>query len=209
MTATPLRRRWDAPALMVTALVMAGLLAGCGGRSVSSSTAAQRASSPPSAPGAAHRGVAKPGAQYTVGQTATVGYVPSGSLSNTPLTTLEITVKAIQRGTLADFKDVQLDAQQRAGTPDYVTLKIVNTGSEPADGDTVTASIQGVDNTGSLNDDLSIIGDFPRCNDTSTGATIAPGKSLSTCLIFMVPGGISKVAYIGTEAYINSPLTWK
>src|SRR5579884_1549559 len=99
MTSASLRRRLGAPAVIVAAL-----LAGCGGSS-SSSTSPPASSSAASAPAAAAPGgVAKPGAAFAVGQTATVAYVRSGSLSNKPLTTLAITVQAIQRGTLADFK---------------------------------------------------------------------------------------------------------
>ena len=31
------------------------------------------------------------------------------------------------------------------------------------------------------------------------------GSSYSNCLTFLVPGGINKVAYTSTDAYINSP----
>ncbi len=66
-----------------------------------------------------------------------------------------------------------------------------------------------MDNTGNTEQSLTIIGDFARCNDASSEKPIAPGQSLNTCLIFLVPGGITKVAYTGTEDYIGSPVTWK
>jgi hypothetical protein len=34
------------------------------------------------------------------------------------------------------------------------------------------------------------------------------GSSYNNCLTFLVPGGINKVAYTGTDAYISSPVTW-
>jgi hypothetical protein len=34
------------------------------------------------------------------------------------------------------------------------------------------------------------------------------GSSYDNCLTFLVPGGIGKVVYTGTDAYINSPVTW-
>jgi hypothetical protein len=153
--------------------------------------------------------VAKPGASFAVGQAATVNFIPPSQNTKTPVTRLQVTVQSIQKGTLADFKNVQLDAQQRAGTPTYVQVKIANTGSKPAQSDTAAADIEGIDNTGNTTQSLTIIGDFARCNDPSSTKPIDPGKSLQTCLIFLVPGGINKVAYTGTEDYIGSPVTWK
>jgi hypothetical protein len=34
------------------------------------------------------------------------------------------------------------------------------------------------------------------------------GQSYDNCLTFLVPGGITKVAYSGTDDYISSPVTW-
>lgn len=196
------------------ALVLAAMIVGCGSSNSSSSSAssaqaASPASSASAAPASAPGAVAKPGASFAVGQAATVAFIPPSQNTKTPVTRLQVTVQSIQKGTLADFKNVQLDAQQRAGTPTYVQIKVANIGSKSAKSDTVAADIQGVDNTGNTEQSLTIIGDFARCNDSSSEKPIAPGKSLQTCLIFLVPGGINKVAYTGTEDYISSPVTWK
>jgi hypothetical protein len=202
MAHTSARRRLLAPALLAVAL------GGCGGSSSSSSPPASPSSA--STPAAeTPNGVAKPGATFAVGQPALVDFIPPSQLTKTPVTRLRITVRSIEKGTLADFKDVQLDAQQRAGSPVYVKVDITNAGSKPAQSDTVTADLQGIDNTGNTEQSLTIIGDFQRCNDSSSQAPIGPGKSLSTCLIYLVPGGIDKVAYTGTEAYISSPVIWR
>ena len=204
-------RRWRVAA---AALVLAVLLAACGGGSSSSPTSSAQAAAPSSSSSSssaapASTAVAKPGASFGVGQAATVNFIPPSQNTKTPVTRLQVTVQSIQKGTLADFKNVQLDAQQKAGTPTYVQVKIANIGSKPAKGNTAAADIEGVDNTGNTEQSLTIIGDFARCNDPSSQKPIAPGKSLQTCLIFLVPGGINKVAYTGTEDYIGSPVTWK
>jgi hypothetical protein len=31
---------------------------------------------------------------------------------------------------------------------------------------------------------------------------------MHTCLTFLVPGGIKKVGYTGTQDYIDTPVTW-
>jgi hypothetical protein len=206
-------RTWRVAA---AALVLAVLLAACGGSSSSSPTSSAQAAAPSSSSSSssssaapASTAVAKPGASFGVGQAATVNFIPPSQNTKTPVTRLQVTVQSIQKGTLADFKNVQLDAQQKAGTPTYVQVKIANIGSKPAQSDTAAADIEGVDNTGNTEQSLTIIGDFARCNDASSEKPISPGKSLQTCLIFLVPGGISKVAYTGTEDYIGSPVTWK
>ena len=204
-------RKWHATAV---AVVLAGVLAACGASSSSSSTATDQANASAStssspAPTTSSGAVAKPGASLSVGQPATVNFIPPSQDTKTPVTRLKVTVQSIQKGTLDDFKNVQLDAQQRAGTPTYVQVKIANVGSKPAKSDTAAADIEGVDNTGNTEQSLTIIGDFTRCNDPSSEKPIPPGESLQTCLIFLVPGGINKVAYTGTEDYIGSPVTWK
>lgn len=166
------------------------------------STAAASSSTSSGAP-------AKPGASFAVGQAAIVNFQPSAQESGPPTTRLMVTVDSIKKGTLADFNGIQLDASEKAGLPEYVTLHVTNVGSKPAEGDDITADIQGVDNTGNLQSAVVFLGDFPKCNDTSTQAPVAPGKSLGTCLTFLVPGGITKVAYTGDDDYEGTPVTWK
>ena len=197
-------------------LAAAALLAACGGSASSSSSST--ASAPPAAGASggsaasgsgSAAGVAKAGASFAVGQAATVNYTPASAISGPPAAKLLVTVESIEKGSLDDFKGVDLDASQKAGLPQYVKVKITNRGPKSVVGDAVAADVQGIDNTGNTAQSITFIGDFPRCNDVSTQKPVAPGSSLETCLTFLVPGGISKVAYTGTEDYISSPVTWK
>jgi hypothetical protein len=70
-------------------------------------------------------------------------------------------------------------------------------------------SIAGVDDTGATQQSTVTIGEFPRCEDKEPPKPFSRGKTVETCLIFLVPGGITKAAYTGTEAYVTSPVTWK
>jgi len=215
-----------ASAATLAAILAAGLAAlvtGCGssGNSSSAGTGANAAatsaaastssaaagSSSKTTPAGASPAPAQPGASLAIGQTATVRFAPLASITKVT-STLRVTVESVQRGTLADFNGIQLDASEKAGTPDYVTVAITNVGPAAVSSDDASADIQGVDNTGNTQQSVTFIGDFPRCNDTSTGASLAPGHALHTCLTFLVPGGITKVAYTGTEDYENSPVTW-
>jgi hypothetical protein len=197
--------------LPVVLMLGVTVLAGCGGGQ--SSTAAPPSKPAGSAPATstAAGGVAAPGAKFTFGQTAELAFQSStASGANGPTYKVAVTVQAPQQGTLADFKGVQLDASEKAGTPDYVQVKITNLGPGTLDTSSSDPSVelQGVDNTGSLQDSVTFIGDFPRCNDATPPAHWAVGQTFSTCLTFIVPGGINKVGYIGTENYINSPVEW-
>jgi hypothetical protein len=44
--------------------------------------------------------------------------------------------------------------------------------------------------------------------DADTPNPLRAGQSFQTCLRYLPPGGITKVAYTGTNAYETSPVTW-
>jgi len=223
----------------LTALAVAStaaVLAGCGGSSSSSSSAAAAATAVPAAvtsttatsttatgttatstaasqPTGASSGLAAPGASFAPGQSATVPYqVTESNGANGPTYKLGITVQSIDRGTLADFNGIQLDAAQKASTPYYVRLRMTNLGPgalKTSDNDPA-GQIEGVDKTGQPQDSVTfLLGTFPRCPDNDTPRPFKDGQSFSTCLTFLVPGGITKVAYTGPpQSYYDSPVTW-
>jgi hypothetical protein len=159
---------------------------------------------------AAAGGLTPPGTKLAVGNTALVAYDPDYS-SNSAKQRLKITVESIEKGSLADFHGISLDATEKAGTPYYVKVQITNVGSGnvSADNNDPGNQIQGMDRTGHPQDSVTFIGDFPRCNDNAAPTPMPPGKSFATCLTFLVPGGITAAAYIGDSGYFNSPVTWK
>jgi hypothetical protein len=223
---------------VLAALVVAStgaILAGCGGSgstagSTTSSSAAGGASAvaaaTPVAPTstasvspAGGRGtgasspVAQPGATFAAGQGATVPYqvtLPNGA--DGPSFKLRIAVESIQRGTLADFSGIQLDADQKASTPYYVRVRMTNLapGALNTSDNDPAGAVQGVDKTGQPQDAVTfLLGTFPRCPDANTPNPLKPGQSFDTCLTFLVPGGITKVAYTGPpQSYYDSPVTW-
>lgn len=202
-------------------LATAGLAAGvaaCGGSSSSSSSQAPApatpapaasttasSSAPASTKTSSASGPVAPGTKLAVGSSATVRYTP---LSHATPSTLKVTVQSLERGTLDDFKGLQLDATQKAATPVYVKVKVTNLGPGTIDADATSAAIEGVDSTGNTAQSVTFIGTFPRCPDHQSTTQMPSGSSYSSCLTFLVPGGINKVAYTGTDAYINSPVTW-
>ena len=199
------------------------ILAGCGGSSSASSSANATATpaavtstasvSPAGGPAGASSGLAAAGAAFAAGQSATVPYqVTESNGANGPTYKLSITVRSIERGTLADFNGIQLDAEQKASTPYYVRVRMTNLGPgtlSTAENDPA-GQIQGLDRTGQPQDSVTfLLGTFPRCPDNDTPNPFKPGQSFSTCLTFLLPGGITKVAYTGPpQSYYDSPVTW-
>jgi hypothetical protein len=180
-------------------------------QAVTASTSSTSASSTSAAP-ASSSGVVAPGTKLAVGKTALLAYQsPSDFSTKPPTQRVKVTVESIVKGSLADFKGIQLDAAQKAGTPFYVKVRITNAG--PGDltaGDNdPSVQIEGIDDTGQAQQSVSFIGDFPRCNEGSPPTHMTSGKGFDTCLTFLVPGGIKAAAYTGTEAYDTSPVTWK
>jgi hypothetical protein len=216
-------------ARVMTALAVASVtavLAGCGGSSSTSGSATAAAPATAAAvtstvsastaggkPAGASSRLAAPGAKLAAGQSATVPYQTTKSNgANGPTYKLSITVESIERGTLADFNGIQLDADQKASTPYYVQVRLANLGPgtlNTSDNDPA-GQIQGVDKTGQPQDSVTfLLGTFPRCPDHDTPKAFKPGQSFSTCLTFLVPGGITKVAYTGPpQSYYDSPVTW-
>jgi hypothetical protein len=191
----------------VTSTTVAGTPPTSSTPAASSTLATSPATTPVSTtPGAS--GLTAPGTALTAGQTATVYYTP-------PLTTgkkfmLKVTVESIQKGTLADFNGIQLDAAQKASTPEYVKVRLsdLSPGNASASNNDPSVAINGVDNTGQQQQSVTFFGTFPRCNAVSAPQPFTRGKSFETCLTFLLPGGITKAAWIGTDSYINSPVTW-
>ena len=201
-------------------------IAGCGSSSSSSSTtqASAPAATPTTASTAATTstgttsstassapGTTGPGTALALGQTATVPYQPdSGGPTNKPTYRLEVTVTAIEPGSFSDFNGIKLDAAEKAGTPFYVKAKFTNVGSGDAGREGgLSVNVQGVDKTGETQSSVTFFGSFPRCEDKEPPKPFTHGKSFETCLVFLVPGGITKAAYTNGEAYITSPVTWK
>ena len=210
------------------AVALAAALAACGGgsatgattsaKTASATTAAQAAAtettgtstSAKSRPGDVPppAAVTPPGTKLSVGQTAQVAYHPAGAIGSAKSSKLKVTVQSFEKGSLSDFNGIKLDAAQKAATPYYVKVHVVNLGPAAVDVDGTAAAIEGVDSTGSNQSSVTFIGSFPRCPDAASTTPIPAGKGYDDCMTFLIPGGIKAVSYNGTDAYIDSPVTW-
>ena len=156
-------------------------------------------------------GTTAPGSSLAVGDTATVPYQPVGAdQSAKPKFTLQVTVSALEKGSLSDFNGIKLDATEKASTPVYIKVKIANDGpGDAGSGGNPSVNIEGVDTSGETQQSVTFFGDFPRCEYVEPPKPFTKGKSFTTCLTFLIPGGIAKAAYTGTEKYVLTPVTWK
>ncbi|HYB27919.1 MAG TPA: hypothetical protein VEF89_14975 [Solirubrobacteraceae bacterium] len=206
--------------LAMSAVLMTLTLGACGssgGSSSSASTSSAGAtpvgsstatSTPTATNSAAKSGITAPGTGLAVGQTATVTYTPLTSSGNGKPRTLKVTVASLRTGSSADLKGVDLSGAPKGALPQYATVTVTNLGPLSIDVDGTSDAIQGIDHGGNQQSPVSFIGDFPPCDQNSSTTPVAVGASFHTCLTYLVSGGITKVAWTGTDDYMNSPVTW-
>jgi hypothetical protein len=203
----------------LAAVALSGTLAACGSsspRTASNATATEAAAQTPASPSSTTattsssepHGNAAPGTKLAVGQSAKVPFTPAGSTGTSKSSTLLITVKSFEKGSLSDFNGLRLDANEKASTPYYVKVHVTNLGPRAIDVDSSAAAIEGVDSTGNNQSSVTFIGEFPRCPDAASTKPLATGRGYDDCLTFLVPGGIKQVSYNGTSDYIDAPVTW-
>ncbi|MBV9804847.1 MAG: hypothetical protein JO130_16725 [Solirubrobacterales bacterium] len=96
----------------------------------------------------------------------------------------------------------------KGAVPRYATVTVTNLGPASIDVDSTSDAMQGIDHGGSQQDPVSFIGAFPPCPQNSSSTPVAADQSFRTCLTYLVSGGITKVAYTGTDSYTTSPVTW-
>ena len=183
-------------------------------------TAASSAPASSPAPATAD-GLTPPGTHLAIGQTATLGWVPA-EIDLKPGAhkglMIQVTVKSIEKGSIADFANVQLDATQKKETPYYVKVHFtaLDSAAPPSDSDPAI-TIDGIDDRGQTQSSLIFLGKFDRCDDATVPKPFTKGKSYDTCLTYLVPGGgsIQKMQWAngpsnGTDvsAYFDKPVVW-
>lgn len=157
-------------------------------------------------------GTTQPGAKLKLGQTAHVKFKPLSAPSTSKKTySLDVTVLKIEKGTIDDFKNVDLDADQKKSTPFYVSVRVSNPGADvPVKGDDPDIRFDGIDDRGQEQGSVTFFGTFERCDDTSAPTPFTSGKSYDSCLVYLIPGGgsIQQVNWSGSDEYVLKPVTW-
>jgi hypothetical protein len=209
-------------ALLVTAALGLGAC-GSGGSSNSASTPATTTSATTTATtttaattttgAAVPAGSTPPGTVLAQGQTAHVTMKPlADGFDSKKRYTLDATVVKIEQAPKSDFKDVNLDAKQKAATPYYVRVRVANTGKPfPSKQDDPDVRFDGIDDRGQKQGSVILIGTFKPCDDKSAPDPFPKGKSYDSCLVYLIPGGgsISQVQWGGSDEYFSKPVVWK
>ncbi len=166
-------------------------------------------------------GLTAPGAHLSLGRDATVAWVPpsqaSGSGAHQGIR-LRVIVESIERGTIADFQNVNLSATEKKATPYYVKLRITALGSTPPPANSDPAiTFTAIDDRGQQQQSITFLGTFTRCNDPMPPKSFVSGKSYESCLAYLMPGGgsIQKIQWDSGPAaanevtpYFDRPLVW-
>ena len=216
----------------IAAVAVPGLAA-CSGTSTGSSPASP-ASSPAASSSASTSAPAQtqgqaagsgsltpPGAHLAFGGPATVGWVPPSQDTGTGAhrgIKLRITVVSIQKGTMADFRNVQLNGTERKSTPYYVQLRVTALSSTlpPKDSDPAI-TFTAIDDRGQQQQSITFLGTFSRCDDPMPPKQFVSGKTYESCLAYLIPGGgsIQKVQWDNGPAaanevtpYFDRPIVW-
>ena len=185
-------------------------LGGCGG---SGSGSGSGGSSIPKGFGGAV-GSTKPGAQLSIGQTAHVTFAPMHTDTdvNDPLRVqIDVTVVSIREGAISDLSKFELNAQQKASVPYYLTSKVTNNGasfptqfSEPG--------VIALDAHGNAQISTGLLfGNLKQCPQVAAPKVWKTGQSTTSCDVYLMPQGSAIVSaqYIGTPAYAATPVAWK
>jgi hypothetical protein len=203
--------------------VAAFALAGCrGGTSGAANGApgspAGASSSPVAAPG-----LTPPGTHLRLGQGATAGWVPA-SMGLKPGAhqgyKIQITVESIRKGTIGDFRNVQLKDAERSSTPYYVKVRIKALGGTPPSGanDDPDVVLDAIDDRGQKQSDIIFIGTFSKCDNKTPPKPFVNGKSYESCLTYLMPGGgsIQKMLWKSGPSkaddvtpYFDKPIVWQ
>jgi len=220
----------------IAAVAVPGLAA-CSGTSTGSSPASpgssatgstswstpSQASSQPAAQGqaAGSGSLTPPGAHLAFGGPATVGWVPPSQDTGTGAhrgIKLRVTVVSIQKGTMADFRNVELNGNERKSTPYYVQLRVTALSSTPPPKDSDPAiTFTAIDDRGQQQQSITFLGTFSRCDDPMPPKQFVSGKTYESCLAYLIPGGgsIQKVQWDNgptaaneVTPYFDRPIVW-
>jgi hypothetical protein len=143
------------------------------------------------------------GESLKFGQPAVVAYQPNSQRSSV----LQMTVTSVQKGLISDFAGYQLNAQTKQSTPYFVKVAVKNVGT--GDLSHTGIPLYAVDTSNSLNQQTSFNNTFATCPSQPLPAGFTAGKSLSTCLVFVLRPGqsLTKVSYRPLQAF--PPISWE
>jgi hypothetical protein len=146
----------------------------------------------------------KAGETLKLGDPAYVAYQPNPQRTGS---VLELTVSAVQQGRIRDLAAYQLSAETKKSTPYYVKVTVKNAGT--GDLSRTGIPLYAVDSSNSLNQQTSFNNTFATCPSQALPAGFTGGKTVSTCLVYVLRPGqkLTKVSYRPLQAF--PPISWE
>ena len=170
------------------------------GRSTAPSAAASPSSTVPVPAGAR---LTSPGSRLRFGAPATVVFETTRHRG----TVLQLSVRGVRRGTLADFRGFILDdAYKRNAAYYYATVTVRNLGRGDVGG--VPVPLWGVDQANTLLPAVTFTTRFAPCPSRTLPARFGAGASMTTCLVYLSPdrGRLTSLSYRPDQRF--GPITW-
>jgi hypothetical protein len=143
----------------------------------------------------------EPGTRLSLGDPASAVYADNARAS-----VLTVTVSKVVKGSIKDFKRFVLSAKERASTPYYVSATVTNEG--PRQLGQTTVPLYGVDSTDTALTPTSLVGDFDPCPGAPFPTGFAPGDSVTTCLVYLIPPRARLTAVQLRTSDQTDPITW-
>jgi hypothetical protein len=161
------------------------------------------ASSSPTVPVPAGARLTRPGSGLRFGAPATVVFETTGDRG----TVLQLSVRSVRRGALADFKGFLLnDSYKRKAAYFYATVTVKNLGRGDVGG--VPVPVWGVNQANTLLPAVRFTTRFPPCPSKNLPSPFGTGASLTTCLVYLSPdrGRLTSLSYRPNQLF--NPITW-
>jgi hypothetical protein len=162
-------------------------------------------------PAPAGADVSEAGEELAIGTRVVAPYTVYGTTaaSQSQKTTVGVTVKKVRRGKISDFKDFNLDKDQKSSVPYYVEVKYENLGDLKLNRSLLDPSIE--DSDGQEYKPLNLIilsGTFKTCPSPSR-SKLRPGDSFTLCAPVLLPNGktFERVRFQGDVT--TDPYFWK
>ncbi|REK69726.1 hypothetical protein DX116_11010 [Aeromicrobium endophyticum] len=123
------------------------------------------------------------GTRLAVGEPGTVVHQVADSAASA----ITVTVSAVTRGSMKDFRYFSLDAATKRSSPYYVRATVTNDG--PAGLGGAAMPLFAVDSTGTSVPANDIVGTFEPCPVPALPESFLPGASADLCLVYLLPKG--------------------
>lgn len=162
-----------------------------------------------------------PGTQLKPGEEAMLAWVPfSEDDASGPEQgiNLNVSVESIEKGSIDEFENVELEPEEEKSTPYYVKIRVeAVTGTEPPPDEEPYIAFDAIDDRGQEQSSVAFIGEFERCDNADMPRPFTKGANFEACLTYLVPGGgsIEKVQWDDGPSegedltpYYDDPVVW-